>query len=207
METQELSAVIESILFVSGEPVSLTRLADVAEVSKEDVGKAIDMLDETYANNGRGLMLIGKDEKALLATRPDYASFVERFVKSEREEALSKSALETLAIVAYRGPMCRADIEAIRGVNSALSLRNLLVRGLVDRGGNQDDVRGYLYSASFSLLESLGISDISELPEYENFSKDSRLEVVASEHADDITKEKTEVSIKQKEYQKPQKSL
>ncbi len=181
MDTKKIASIIESLLFVSGDPIAIARLSDILEISEAEVGKAVDVLEASYREENRGLTLIGKDGSLLLATRPDHAPFVERFVKSEREGTLSKPALETLSIICYRGPIGRADIEAIRGVNSSVILRNLLLRGLIDRRGNPDDARGYLYSTSFALLEALGISSASELPEYEALSKDGRLSDIFEE--------------------------
>jgi segregation and condensation protein B len=181
MDTHTLASIVESLLFVSGDPISVARLAGVVEVSEEDIEKAIVALTESYEQNRRGLFLLRKEGDVLLTSHPDHASFVERLVRSEREGNLSRSAIETLSIVAYRGPVGRADIEAIRGVNSTMTLRGLLLRGLVERRGNPDDARGYLYSPSFSFLETLGLSDRSELPDYESLSKDERLSILASE--------------------------
>ncbi len=182
MDTHKIASIIESMLFVSGDPVSIDRLTRVLDVPREEVGKAIDFLQTSYERDERGLVLLGKDGSVLLATRPEYASILERFVAGEREGALSRAALETLSIVAYRGPIGRADIEAIRGVNSTITLRNLLLRGLIERNGNPDDARGFLYSTSFSFLETLGLRESAELPEYEILSKDERLSPVSSEN-------------------------
>lgn len=186
MDTGKMASILESILFVSGDPVSVDRLAHALDVSEEEVGKAIDVLQASYERDDRGLVLVGRDGGVLLATRPEYANILERFVASEREGALSRAALETLSIVAYRGPIGRADIEAIRGVNSTITLRNLLLRGLVERSGNPDDARGFLYSTSFSFLETLGLRENAELPEYEILSKDERLSPAVSENSEKI---------------------
>lgn len=191
MDRQKIASVVESLLFVSGDPVLIARLAGVIGISEEDVEKAIDALQETYVQNHRGLFLIRKEGSVLLASHPDYAPFVEGLVRSEREGNLSRSAIETLSIVAYRGPIGRADIDAIRGVNSSLTLRNLLLRGLIERRGNPDDSRGYLYSPSFALLETLGVADCADLPDYENLSKDERLFAVVPEGDRVSVKEKT----------------
>lgn len=173
-----MSSIIESLLFVSGDPVSIARLSSILETSEEDIGKAIDMLNASYQEDARGLTLISKDGEVVLASRPDNAPFVEQLVKSEREGSLSKSALETLSIISYRGPVSRTDIETIRGVNSTQTLRNLVLRGLVERRGNPDDARGYLYSVSFAFLESIGLSQCRDLPDFESLSRDERLSAV-----------------------------
>ncbi len=175
MNTQKIASIAESLLFVSGDPVSVAKLADTAEVSVESMEEALDFLKKTYDAGERGIFLVRKDGEVMLTSHPDCATFVERLVRSEREGTLSRAALETLSIVAYRGPIGRADIDAIRGVNSTMTLRNLLLRGLIERRGNPDDARGYVYAPSILFLESLGLSNRSELPDFDRLSKDERL--------------------------------
>lgn len=175
MNTQKIASIAESLLFVSGDPVSVAKLADTAEVSVESMEEALDFLKKTYDAGERGIFLVRKDDEVMLTSHPDCATFVERLVRSEREGTLSRAALETLSIVAYRGPIGRADIDAIRGVNSTMTLRNLLLRGLIERRGNPDDARGYVYAPSILFLESLGLSNRSELPDFDRLSKDERL--------------------------------
>ena len=185
MNTEKLASVIESLLFVSGDPVSVAQLARVAEVSEEVVEEALNALEHSLLEEHRGVFLIRKDHDVLLTSHPDHAMFVERLIRNEHESALSRAALETLSIVAYRGPIGRADVDSIRGVNSTMTLRNLLLRGLIERRDNPDDARGALYSPSLMFLETLGLSNRSELPDFENLSKDERLASVVSE-VDDL---------------------
>lgn len=190
MNIQHTASAIESILFASGDPVLISRLAEVLGVTEEDVGRAIDFLVTSYQEEGRGLSLAGKDGAVRLTTRPDNASFVEKALSLDREGPLSRAALETLSIVAYRGPISHTEIEVIRGVNSSISLRALLLRGLIERRENPSDARGYVYSVSFSFLESMGISDISELPDYDALSKgESAPPVSSSSLGEDSRKE------------------
>lgn len=183
MNTDELASNIETILFLSGDPVPIAELERIFEADKATIGAAIDRLHERYQEAGSGLSLVGYESEIRLTTRPENAETAERFLRAEREGPLSRAALETLSIIAYRGPVSRADIDAVRGVNSAITVRTLLLRGLVERRGNPNDARGYLYTASFPFLETLGLSDISELPDYESLSKDSRLQNVAEQPA------------------------
>ncbi len=180
MNTEELASIIESLLFVSGDPLSVARLARIAEVSEEETEQALNALEESMFKERRGLFLIRKDGGVLLASHPNYAAFVERLVRSERESVLSRAALETLSIVAYRGPIGRADIDSIRGVNSTMTLRNLLLRGLIERQDNPNDTRSSLYSPSFAFLEMLGLSSRSDLPDFGNLSKDERLTTISA---------------------------
>lgn len=177
MELNKLKSIIESILFVSGEPVKIARVAKVAGVSKSEAESALTSLRDEYAQ-GRGLVIVRKEDEVQLATAPENAETVSALVKSEIQEGLSRASLEVLAIVAYRGPLSRLDIEAIRGVNCSFTLRTLLMRGLVERVDNPNDSRAYLYKISFEFLKKLGLENVSQLPDFENLSKDSRIENV-----------------------------
>lgn len=176
MEQDKLKSIIESVLFVSGGPVKIERLAKISSASKPEVENAIMMMQNEYA--GRGLTLIQKENEVQLATNPENTEYVDDLVKSEIQENLSKAALEVLSIVAYRGPISRLDVEAIRGVNCTFTLRTLLMRGLLERIENPKDNRGYLYKISFEFLKKLGLDDIKKLPDYEALSKDERIDSI-----------------------------
>ncbi len=175
MELEKLKSIIESLLFISGEPIKISKLAKLAEVSKGDAENALIMLIADYSGGNRGLAIIRKEDEVQMATNPDNAEFVDKIVKSDLQENLSNASLEVLSIIAYRGPISRAEIEAIRGVNCTYTLRNLLMRGLIERIDNPNDLRGYVYKISFEFLKKLGVEDVKKLPDYENLSKDERV--------------------------------
>lgn len=177
MEQDKLKSIIESVLFISGEPVKISRLEKITGSSKPEIENAIMMMQNDYSA-GRGLVLIKKEEDVQLATNPENASFIDDLVKSEIQENLSKAALEVLSIVAYRGPISRLDVEAIRGVNCTFTLRSLLMRGLLERVENPKDNRGYLYKVSFEFLKKLGLDNINKLPDFEALSKDERIDSI-----------------------------
>lgn len=163
-------SVLETILFAYGEPISEEKLAKLTESKKEKVVSALEELARDYT--GRGLVLLKKDGEWCLGTNPENAKFVEDLMKSEFGEELSRAAVETAAIIAYKGPITRADIEYVRGVNSSFTLRNLLVRGLVERIENPKDARSYLYRISFDFLKHLGLTKIEDLPQYEEYRQE-----------------------------------
>ncbi len=188
---------LESLLFVSGDPVSLEKLAKVLDVTEQEIFEALRHLSERYTTDARsGLMLISDKKTALLATKPENAMVLESLTKSTLQESMSKAALEVLAIIAYRAPVSRAEIDAIRGVNCSFTLRNLLLRDLISREGNPSDSRGYLYRPTLRFLQVLGLQSISELPSYEGLSQDERLKMIFEEES--VAQETTDESIETK---------
>lgn len=171
----ETKSIIESILFAYGEPLSLEKLTKLTKVKKEDVEEALNALAKEYA--GRGLVILEKDGEYQMGSNPASARYVEDLVKNEFAEELSRAAVETIAIIAYKGPLTRAKIEYVRGVNSSFTLRNLLMRGLVERIENPKDARSYLYKVSFDFLRHLGLAKLEDLPQYEEFRKE-KIEVL-----------------------------
>lgn len=177
METEKLKSVIESLLFVSGEPVKTSKLAKIIGAKNSEIEKALMLLDEDYSD-GRGLAIIRKGGEVQMGTKAENANFVEKIVKNEIQENISRAGLEVLSIVAYRGPISRVDIEAIRGVNCSFTLRSLMMRGLLEREGNPEGGRGYLYSISFEFLKKLGLKSLVDLPDYETLSREEKIESI-----------------------------
>lgn len=191
MATPVLLSSLEALLFVSGEALTCTRLAKILSVSEDEIRSAGKELALRYQGEAeRGLMIVATHEALLLATKPEHAPLVENLTKSELQENLSKAALEVLAIVAYRAPISRAEIDAIRGVNCSFTLRNLLLRDLISREGNPSDSRGYLYRPTVQFLETLGLGQISELPDFETLSQDERLKLILAAQPD-VTESET----------------
>jgi len=166
----ELKSILEAILFVHGEPVSIKKLAHFTESSQDDIRQAFDILRDDCRT--RGIVLLEKDNLFQIGSHPDASSYIEKFIKDEFSEELSKSALETLAIIAYKGPLTRAGIDYVRGVNSSFILRTLTLRGLVERTENPNDSRSFVYSTSLDFLKHLGVTRMDELPRYEEFQQE-----------------------------------
>jgi len=162
----ELSALVESLLFVADEPVSVGRLARALEVTPAQVERALRELEEVL--RGRGLRLERMGSRVQMVTAPGAAAHVERFLGLAGERRLSPAALETLAIVAYRQPISRPQIEAIRGVNCDSVLRTLLAAGLIEEVGRAPTVgRPILYGTTFAFLQHFGLSRLEDLPPLE----------------------------------------
>ena len=167
---QALKQKIEAVLFVAGEPLGIEKLSKILKSDREKVEKALDEFSRDLET--RGIRLLEKDGKYSLATAPEASQEVEEFLHEELGEELSRVALETLSIIVYKGPIARAEIDYIRGVNSAFTLRNLLVRGVVERESNPKDARSFLYTPSFDFLKYMGIKKLEKLPGFEEFRKE-----------------------------------
>lgn len=179
METTSLQSKLEALLFISGESVTESRLAELLGVAKDELKLAVTELGKRYATDAAsGLMIIEHNGRVEMATKKDLTTLVESFTKATLQDALSKAALEVLSIIAYRSPIARSEIEAIRGVNCSYTLRALLIRGLIERQGNPEDARGYVYRPSFQFLEHLGLSRLEDLPDFATLSTDERMHVV-----------------------------
>jgi segregation and condensation protein B len=158
-----LPALVESLLFVASEPSSIERLASVLQVIPEQIEEALQTLDQQYT--GRGLRLQRKRQRVQLVTTPEAAETVRRFLGLELTGKLSPAALETLAIVAYRQPVTRAQVEAVRGVNSDSVIRTLVNRGLIEEQGRLDQAgRPIIYGTTFDFLQQFGLSSLAQLP-------------------------------------------
>ncbi|MBI1880172.1 MAG: SMC-Scp complex subunit ScpB [Chloroflexi bacterium] len=163
---QQLSIIIEGLLFVSPEPVTIDQLAAVMECPAEQVEIALQRLKDNSHN--RGIRLQRQGKKVQLVSAPEITDYIERFLGLSTSAKLSTPALETLTIIAYRQPITRPEIEAIRGVNSDGVLRTLLSKGLVEEVGRLDTVgHPSLFGTTFEFLRYFGLDDIKNLPQLE----------------------------------------
>lgn len=162
-------AQLEALLFIYGEPLSIAKIAEILAVKHEEVIVVAKELEASLNSSERGLMIITLGDKIQLATRPEFSSMLETVIKSELKEALTPASLETLSIIAYSGPIARAEIDYIRGVNSSYTLRALSLRGLIDRANDPKRGNAYVYTPSFDLLKHIGVDKVESLPEYEKF--------------------------------------
>lgn len=163
---RQVKSIVESLLFVADEPVEVGQLAKTLEVEKGLVEEALRSLSREYSQ--RGLRLQRKNQRVQLVTAPEAAPYIERFLGLRLSSKLSAAALETLAIVAYRQPITRPQIEAIRGVNCDSVLRTLVSKGLIQEVGRLEQVgRPILYGTTFEFLQYFGLQDLAELPPLE----------------------------------------
>lgn len=161
----DLSAKIEGLLFYRGEEVSKKELSNLLAVSTEEIEQALLKLEENLKN--RGIVLVKKDDSVVLGISGKLGSLIENIRKDEIDKELSKAALETLSIILYKDKITRSEIDYIRGVNSSFILRNLLVRGLIEKISDPKDSRRILYRPTLDALSFMGITSIDKLPNYD----------------------------------------
>ena len=159
-----LDSQIEAVLFLKSEPMTRNLLAKILERNVEEINDALFVLEERLET--RGITLISKEDKVTLATSPEMSDLIESIRKEELSKDLGKAGIETLSIILYKAPITRGEIDYLRGVNSNFILRNLLIRGLIEKVINPGDQRSYLYKPSLELLSFLGVSKVEDLPEY-----------------------------------------
>lgn len=169
----ELQAILEALLFVSSEPLSLARLVAVmGNVPKADVEEALRNIGQALEKEGRGVRLAVVAGGYRLVTKQDYAPWIKRLDKAKTAAKLSRSALESLAIIAYKQPLVRSEIEDIRGVETSGVLRTLLERKLVRIVGRKEvPGRPIMYGTTKFFLEHFGLSDLSQLPPLREFKE------------------------------------
>ncbi len=180
MEDQKknIVAVLESVLFMYGRDISFARIGELLSLSDDEVKDAVDLLQEEYHNRQNcGMRILVQDKKVQMITHPDSATVIEEMTKKELEGPLSPVAMEVLAIIAYRGPINKIDIEAIRGVNCSFTIRNLRRRGLIEQSKNNKG-RLQQYQATIDFLRVLGVESVDELPEFEELSQDKRIDAI-----------------------------
>ena len=160
-----LAAMVESLLFVSSEPVPVGQIAEALSVSVDEVEQVLAEFRDDASSALRGLRLQRKGERVQLTTRPETAPFIEKFLGLDLSSRLSKPALETLAIVAYKQPVTRAQIEQVRGVNCDGVLSTLLTKGLIEEVGRLETAgRPIQYSTTFAFLQHFGLRGLEDMP-------------------------------------------
>lgn len=171
-DTNNLSSLIEAVLFWKGEPQSIKELSKALGCSEASINEALNELEGKLKE--RGIVLMRNNDEVTLGTSPAASKLIEAITKEELSRDLGKAALETLAIILYKGPVKRSEVDYIRGVNSTFIIRNLLIRGLVQKSQAPNDQRASIYSTSFELLSHLGLSNVSELPEFNEVQEEIR---------------------------------
>jgi len=166
MSGHEIECATEAILFVSGEPVKISRIADVLGVEAEDVESAADRLRDNYSFVRRGIRLVRLEDTLQLCSSPEYADYIRRALETRKPPQLSQPALEVLSIIAYFGPVTKAYVEQIRGVDSSYTIGHLQERELVESCGRLAvPGRPMLFRTTHTFLRTFGLESLKELPE------------------------------------------
>ncbi len=182
-----LKSKIESLLYMATRPLSLAKISELAEAKKDEVNAELEKLFEEYNQGDRGVIMqrIGSDYQ--LVTSPDNSKMISEFLKEEVTGELTPASLETLTVIAYRGPITRAELELIRGVNCSIILRNLMIRGLIEEIDDKKEMVEK-YQITFDFLKHLGISEASQLPDYQHLNSAEALEQLLKQKQGDQMK-------------------
>ena len=162
---KNLDTILEALLFVKTEPISKKKIAEILKAEETEVDEAVAALKEKLS--GRGIRLVQIGDSVVLGTAPEASETIESLFKEELERDLGRAGLETISIILYKAPVPKSEIDFIRGVNSQFILRNLLIRGLVERIPSSSG-RGGAYRPTLDLLRYLGVTKVEELPDYES---------------------------------------
>ena len=165
-ELTERVGIVEAILFVTGDAVEKREICRAMEISEAQLNETLDALESGYDFERRGLRLLRFGTHVQLATRPDYATYVEKLLQPVQKQSLSQAVMETLAVIAYRQPVTKAEIEQVRGVKCDYSVQALVTRGLIEEVGRKEALgRPILYGTTDAFLRHFCISSLSDLPE------------------------------------------
>ncbi len=165
MTLTELVPAFEAVLFAGGEPVSIDRFSQVFEITPEEVGEVMDMLEAKLKKKNGGLSLVRLENTYQMTTKPEYAAFIKKMFEIKRRTPLSPAALEVLAVVAYNQPVTKSFIEQVRGVDCSGVVTTLVEKGLIEERGRLElPGRPLLYGTTKNFLRCFSMSDLSELP-------------------------------------------
>ena len=194
MEINKSKGVIEAILFATGREVKITELMSALEESSEEIITLVESMKEDYKNENRGLQIVNVGEAYQLCTKQEYYEYLYTIFDKRNKPNLSQAAIETLAIIAYNPKITRAEIEAIRGVNSDGTIYKLLDYNLIEETGKLDAPgRPGTYGVTSEFLRIFGFNNLNELPDLPRYKLDENQQIVI----DDIIEEKEEQNTKE----------
>ena len=171
LDLKERVGIVEAILFVTGNAVEKKEICRAMELTEGELEETLDALESGYDFDRRRLRLLRFGAHVQLATRPDYAPYVEKLLQPVQKQSLSQAVMETLAVIAYRQPVTKAEIEQVRGVKCDYSVQSLVTKGLIEEVGRKEALgRPILYGTTDAFLRHFCIASLSELPEID-FSK------------------------------------
>ena len=175
---ENLTAIIEAILFVSGDPVRVDALAHAMNLTVSELEEALSALSDHLSLENRGIRLNRSGETVFLSINPRYAAQVEAFLQPLQKQPLSQAVLETLSIIAYRQPVTKGDIEAVRGVKCDYSVQSLLNKGFIEEQGRRETLgRPILYGTTDKFLQHFGMENLGDLPSIEALQSEGEIGV------------------------------
>jgi len=170
MDIRKIKAIIECLLFVSGDPVSLKDLSTVLDIDQNTLKKIINQLIDDYADNTRGIKIIEINGSYQLCSKPELYDYVEKLLKPRAKTGLSQASLETLSIIAYKQPITKSAIDEVRGVKSDACITRLLEKDMIKEVGRMEGPgRPILYGTTDTFLRLFGLKNINELPPLKEF--------------------------------------
>jgi segregation and condensation protein B len=168
---ERVKGIIEGVLFAAGDPISIKEIGEIVGIDQRHLKRIIKEMVVEYEKDSRGIYIVEFNDKIQLSTKSEYSQYIKRLVKFETRQNLSQAALETLAIVAYKQPITKSDIDEIRGVRSDRAVATLLERNLIKEAGRLEATgRPILYSTTDEFLKYFGFKNIEELPELIEFN-------------------------------------
>ena len=186
LDMKERVGIVEAILFVTGNAVEKKEICRAMELTEGELEETLDALESGYDFDRRGLRLLRFGAHVQLATRPDYAPYVEKLLQPVQKQSLSQAVMETLAVIAYRQPVTKGEIEQVRGVKCDYSVQSLAAKGLIQEVGRRETLgRPILYGTTDAFLRHFGISSLGELPEIDFTKLAARLGAGAQEEPAD----------------------
>lgn len=172
---KDITNKLEAILLIAARPLGVKRLMSAVKADKSTVNNGLFKLQKFYADGKRGMRLIKSGNNWQLVTAPEYGQLVGMFIKEEVSGELTRPSLEALTIISYRGPISKAELEQIRGVNCSLIIRNLLIRGFIEEVPSKNNLTP-VFQVTVDFLKYLGVNRVSELPDYDKLNKHVALE-------------------------------
>jgi len=171
-EDKNLKSRIESLLFITNRPFKKSQLSKILEVNQDQIEEEIKNLISQYNLPSSGIIIIDNGEEVEMATSPENAGLIKGFLKKEINEELTPASLETISIIAYRGPISEEELSELRGVNCAIIIRHLLVKGLVSEKEENGKI---LYQVSLDFIRQLGIKSLEGLPDWQKLNRNISL--------------------------------
>lgn len=172
---------LESILLISEKAIKIKELGEKLEINKKETKELISLLEKKFNQDNSGIHIALANDKIQFTTNPISEKIIKKFVKEELNSNLSDASVETLTIIAYRGPITKSELEQIRGVNCSIILKNLLIRNLVESSLDKEKMTE-TYNASLEFLKYLGLNNISELPNYEKLHSNEIIDKILNEN-------------------------